>query len=176
MKKILAIQFKYFGDAVFLIPSLLAIKEKFPDSELHLLVAKEISPVFNNLKYIDKIWAVPRKRGKFNLLELLPFIKELRACEFDRVVDFGGNDRGAIFSFFSGSDIRLGLIDASPKILQRICYTTRISSSSLPKNYVLKNLSLLNSWGVQKPKNTDPQIISNTHLKKEAKKIKCKEK
>ena len=87
MKKILAIQFKYFGDAVFLIPSLLAIKEKFPDSELHLLVAKEISPVFNNLKYIDKIWAVPRKRGKFNLLELLPFIKELRACEFDRVVD-----------------------------------------------------------------------------------------
>lgn len=171
MKKILAIQFKYFGDAVFLIPSLLAIKEKFPDSELHLLVAKEISPVFNNLKYIDKIWAVPRKRGKFNLLELLPFIKELRACEFDRVVDFGGNDRGAIFSFFSGSNIRLGLIDASPKILQRICYTTRISSSSLPKNYVLKNLSLLNSWGVQKPKNTDPQIISNTHLKKEAKKI-----
>ena len=49
MKKILAIQFKYFGDAVFLIPSLLAIKEKFPDSELHLLVAKEISPVFKSI-------------------------------------------------------------------------------------------------------------------------------
>ena len=43
MKKILAIQFKYFGDAVFLTPALLAIKDKFPSSEIHLLVAKEIA-------------------------------------------------------------------------------------------------------------------------------------
>ena len=56
MKKILAIQFKYFGDAVFLTPALLAIKKKFPNSEIHVLVAQEIAPVFNNLKYIDKIW------------------------------------------------------------------------------------------------------------------------
>ena len=55
MNKILAIQFKYFGDAVFLAPALLGIKEKFPNSEIHLLVAKEIAPVFNRLKYIDKI-------------------------------------------------------------------------------------------------------------------------
>jgi heptosyltransferase-3 len=70
MNKILAIQFKYFGDAVFLAPALLGIKEKFPNSEIHLLVAKEIAPVFNRLKYIDKIWAIPRNRGKFNFFEL----------------------------------------------------------------------------------------------------------
>ena len=50
MKKILAIQFKYFGDAVFLTPALLAIKKKFPNSEIHVLVAQEIAPVFTNLK------------------------------------------------------------------------------------------------------------------------------
>ena len=54
MKKILAIQFKYFGDAVFLTPALLAIKDKFPSSEIHLMVAKEIAPIFNNLNYIKK--------------------------------------------------------------------------------------------------------------------------
>lgn len=54
MKKILVIQFKYFGDAVFLAPALLAIKDKFPNADIHLLVAKEIAPVFNNLKYIKK--------------------------------------------------------------------------------------------------------------------------
>ena len=68
MKKILAIQFKYFGDAVFLAPALLGIKEKFPNSEIHLLVAKEIAPLFSNLNYIDKIWAVPRLRGKLNFI------------------------------------------------------------------------------------------------------------
>lgn len=171
MKKILAIQFKYFGDAVFLAPALLGIKEKFPNSEIHLLVAKEIAPVFNRLKYIDKIWAIPRNRGKFNFFELLPFIKALRTCKFDRVVDFGGNDRGAIFSLLSGSKIRLGLMEGSPKLLQKICYTTRIDSYGLPKNYIYRNFGLLNSWGIQKPHNSDPQIISNTHLKKQAKNI-----
>lgn len=75
MKKILAIQFKYFGDAVFLTPALVALKEKFPNSELHLLVAKEIAPVFNNLKYIDKIWAVPRSRAKLIFLNYFPSLK-----------------------------------------------------------------------------------------------------
>jgi heptosyltransferase III len=171
MKKILAIQFKYFGDAVFLTPALLAIKDKFPNADIHLLVAKEIAPVFNNLKYIKKIWAVPRKRGKFNLFELLPFIKALRAHEFDRVVDFGGNDRGAIFSLLTGSKIRLGLMEGSPKILHKICYTTQIDSYALPKNNILKNLSLLNSWGIKEPHNNLPRIISNNQLEKEAKNI-----
>ena len=156
MKKILAIQFKYFGDAVFLTPALLAIKDKFPSSEIHLLVAKEIAPIFNNLNYIKKIWAVPRKRGKFNLFELLPFIRALRAYDFDRVVDFGGNDRGAIFSLLSGSKIRLGLMEGSPKILQKICYTDLVDSYSLPSNYIIKNLSLLNSWDIQKKLSNDP--------------------
>ena len=137
------LQFKYLGDAVFLTPALLAIKEKFPNAELHLLVAKEIAPIFSNLKYIDKIWAVPRHRGKFNISELLPFIKALRRCNFDRAVDFGGNDRGAIFSLISRSKIRLGLMEDKPKIIQKICYTKLIDSYSLPKNYIQKNLSLL---------------------------------
>jgi len=171
MKKILAIQFKYFGDAVFLAPALLGIKEKFPNSEIHLLVAKEIAPVFNNLKYINKIWAIPRKRGKVNFFELLPFIRALRACEFDRVVDFGGNDRGAIFSLLSGSKIRLGLMEGSPKLIQKICYTTRIDSYSLPKNYIYRNLGLLNSWGIHKTYNNNPKIISNAYLKKQAQKF-----
>jgi ADP-heptose:LPS heptosyltransferase len=171
MKKILAIQFKYFGDAVFLTPALLAIKEKFPNSELHLLVAKEIAPVFNNLKYIDKIWAVPRNRGKFNFFELLPFIKALKHCNFDQSVDFGGNDRGAIFSLLSGSKNRLGMIESDASLLQKICYTERIDSYSLPKNYIYKNLDLLNSWGIKKTNDIEPQIISNHNLKKQAKKI-----
>jgi ADP-heptose:LPS heptosyltransferase len=171
MKKILAIQFKYFGDAVFLTPALVALKEKFPNSELHLLVAKEIAPVFNNLKYIDKIWPVPRSRGKINFFELLPFIKALRECNFDSAVDFGGNDRGAFFSLLSGSKIRLGLVENRPKFLQKICYTSRIDSYSLPKNYVQKNLSLLSAWNIRKLNHIQPKIVANINLRKQAKEI-----
>ena len=120
------------------------------------------------MEYINKIWAIPRIRGKFNFLELLPFIKALRSHEFDRVVDFGGNDRGAIFSFLSRSKIRLGLMEGSPKILQKICYTTLIDSFSLPKNYILRNLSLLKTWDIQSSNNIYPQVIPNARLKKQA--------
>jgi heptosyltransferase-3 len=171
MNKILAIQFKYFGDAVFLTPALLAIKEKFPNSELHLLVAKEIAPIFQQLTYIDKIWAVPRERGKFNFLELQPFISNLRRCHFDQSIDFGGNDRGAIFSLLSGSKIRLGLIEGRAKLLQKICYTKLIDSHSLPKNYIQKYLSILNSLNIKKPNAIEPRIIANQNLRKQAKKI-----
>ena len=168
MKKILAVQFKYFGDAVFLIPSLLAIKAKFPKSELHLLVAKEIAPLFSNLNYIDKIWAVPRIRGKLNFFGLFPFIQALRKCNFERAVDFGGNDRGAIFSLLCGARIRLGLVEGKLKILQKIGYTDRIDSHILPKNYIHRNLNLLNSWGIYNFHNIKPQIISSVNLKKQA--------
>ena len=171
MKKILAVQFKYFGDAVFLIPSLLAIKAKFPKSELHLLVAKEIAPLFSNLNYIDKIWAVPRIRGKLNFFGLFPFIQALRKCNFERAVDFGGNDRGAIFSLLCGARIRLGLVESKLKILQKISYTDRIDSHILPTNYIHKNLNLLNSWGIYNFHNIKPQIIASVNLKKQAQSV-----
>ncbi len=47
--KILALQFKYFGDAVLMTPSLRAIREKFPQSELHVLVPEKIAPVLQQL-------------------------------------------------------------------------------------------------------------------------------
>jgi len=45
--KILAIQFKYFGDAVLMTPALRALREHFPQSEIHLLVPAEIAPLFS---------------------------------------------------------------------------------------------------------------------------------
>jgi ADP-heptose:LPS heptosyltransferase len=146
----------------------LAIKAKFPKSELHLLVAKEIAPLFSNLNFIDKIWAVPRIRGKLNFFGLFPFIQALRKCNFERAVDFGGNDRGAIFSLLCGARIRLGLVEGKLKILQKIGYTDRIDSHILPKNYIHRNLNLLNSWGIYNFHNIKPQIISSVNLKKQA--------
>ena len=138
---------------------------------INLDTVMEIAPIFNNLKCIDKIWAVPRSRGKINFFELLPFIKALRQCNFDRAVDFGGNDRGALFSLLSGSKIRLGLVENRPKFLQKICYTSRIDSYSLPKNYVQKNLSLLSTWNIRKLNHIQPKIVANINLRKQAKEI-----
>lgn len=43
-EKILALQFKYFGDAVLPTPALRALRESYTDAELHVLVPAEIAP------------------------------------------------------------------------------------------------------------------------------------
>jgi ADP-heptose:LPS heptosyltransferase len=61
--KILAIQFKYFGDAVLMTPSLRALREHFPRAEIHLLVPEEIAPIFQHLPWLNRVWPMPRRRG-----------------------------------------------------------------------------------------------------------------
>src|SRR5438874_2337342 len=65
--KILAIQFRYLGDAVLLTPALRAIKETFPNCALHALVASEVVPLLEHSPDLQKVWAFPRVRGKSNL-------------------------------------------------------------------------------------------------------------
>ena len=86
-EKILAIQFQYLGDTIFLTPALQIIKLNFPKAELHVLVPNEIIPILKSVNYIDKIWGTPRSRGKLNILDQLPVVLNLRKEKFDRIVD-----------------------------------------------------------------------------------------
>ena len=99
--KILAIQFRYLGDAALMTPALRAIREHFPGSTLHLLVAEEIVPLLQHLPGLARVWAFPRRRGRAKPTLSWPVIRALRQEHFDRSVEFGGNDRGAIVSLLT---------------------------------------------------------------------------
>lgn len=169
-KKILAMQFKYLGDAVFITPALLAIKEQFPDAELHVLVAKEVAPILANIPWISKVWAMPRTRGKLNLSETWPFIMSLRHESFDRLVDFGGNDRAAVAAFLIGAKIRTAPTKTKKKLLKRVAYTQLIQDESLPKPWVLRHLKLLSlAWNTPEPSSSCLNIVSDPALTIQAK-------
>ncbi|HTV76609.1 MAG TPA: hypothetical protein VMD57_06365, partial [Candidatus Baltobacteraceae bacterium] len=105
--KILAIQTKSLGDAVMLIPSLQAIRRHFPDAALHVAVPEVVAPLLQREPSLTRLWPVPRVRGRATIRRNWPVIRALRAERFDRSVDFAGNDRGAILSFFCGARERL---------------------------------------------------------------------
>jgi len=159
-EKILAIQFKYLGDAVFLTPALRAVREYQPAGEVHVLVAAEIAPLFEHIPWLTKVWLLPRTRGKARLRDSWPVIRALRREGFDRSVDFGGNDRGAILSFFSGARLRLGCVDRVG-LIQKLCYTQRVSARSLPPPYVAGNLQLLAAWQVPPPASLALEIAAD---------------
>ena len=170
-EKILAIQFQYLGDVIFLLPALKALKLKFPNAELHVLVASEMKVLLDHVNFIDKIWTAPRVRGEINFFTQLPLLLALRRESFARAVDFGGNDRGAVFALLSGAKIRLGMINKPNNILHKLCYTQKIASSNLSKVYIQKNLDLLSLWNVDARFKTIPKIDIDRSYLIEAKKI-----
>ena len=126
-EKILALQFKYFGDAVLMTPALRAIREHFPNGELHLLVPEEVAPLFQHLPWLNRVWPMPRRRGSASLGQTWPVIRALRRERFDRSVDFASNDRGAILSFLIGARRRLGWAQRGGFFGRRFCYNQRVA-------------------------------------------------
>jgi ADP-heptose:LPS heptosyltransferase len=163
VNKILAIQFKYLGDAVFITPALRALKEHQPDGELHVLVASEVAPLLEHLPWITKVWPMPRTRGRARFRDSWPVTRALRREAFYRSVDFGGNDRGAILSFLSGAQNRLGAVDQT-NLLKKLCYTQSVSAGALPPSWVQRHLQLLAVWRIPPPKSSALEIAADPAL------------
>jgi ADP-heptose:LPS heptosyltransferase len=155
--KILAMQFRYFGDAVIMTPALRAIKEQVPNVALHVLVAEEVAPLFQRLPWLERVWAFPRARGKAKIKQAWPVIRALRRERFDRSVDFGSGDRGAIMSFLCGAHERLAPSFHDGFFGRRYCYTQTIP---IPESLheVRRNLHLLSAWGIGAPSSLELEI------------------
>ena len=168
--KILAIQFRYLGDTALMTPALRAIREHFPGSALHVLVAEEAVPLLQHLPGLARVWAFPRRRGKAKPLLSWPVIRALRQERFDRSVDFGGNDRGAIVSLLSGAQERLGLLWPGGFLGRRFCYThTQLVQSRGHQSFI--NFQLLSAWGIAAPTYPPLEICPDPGLAKVAEQL-----
>lgn len=168
--KILAIQFRYFGDAALMTPALRAVREHFPDSALHVLVAEEVVPLLQHLPGLARVWAFPRRRGSAKPALSWPVIRALRRERFDRSVDFGGNDRGAIISLLCGARERLGPLWPGGFLGRRFCYTR--THRMLPGGHQsLTNFQLLSAWGIAAPECPTLEIHADPGLAKVAEQL-----
>ena len=168
--KILAIQFKYFGDAVLLTPALRALREHFPNAELHLLVSEEIAPIFQHLPWLNRLWPMPRQRGRARITESWPVIRALRRERFDRSVDFASNDRGAILSFLIGARRRLGWAQRGGFLGRRFCYHQRVVPENKLEHESARMMHLLSAWDIA-PGALEPEIQSDLALDAAAAKL-----
>lgn len=169
--KILALQFKYFGDAVLLTPALRTVRKHFSDAELHLLVPEEIAALFQYLPWLDRIWPMPRKRGHASVGQTWPVIRALRREHFDRSVDFAGNDRGAILSRLIGARRRLGWDEGGGFFGRKFCYTERVRSETKLQHESARLARLLSGWQIPPPPLLETEIHADASLAEVAKKI-----
>jgi len=169
--KFLAIQFKYFGDAVLMTPALRAIRERYPQGELHLLVPEETAPIFQHVPWLTRVWPMPRKRGRSSLSQTWPVIRALRRERFDRSVDFATNDRGAIASFLIRAKMRLGWDEPGGFWGRRFCYTQRVAPEIKTQHESVHLAHLLSGWDIPPPSVLESEIHADPALADTAKRI-----
>jgi lipopolysaccharide heptosyltransferase III len=169
--KVLAIQFKYFGDAVLMTPALRAIHEHYPGSELHLLAPEEITPIFQHEPWLARVWPMPRRRGTASLGQTWPVIRKLQQERFARSVDFASNDRGAIASFLIGAKERLGRNEGSGFWGRKFCYTKCVPRDKKLLHESAHLAQLLSGWEIPMPRNLEAEIHTNPALAGPAKEI-----
>jgi heptosyltransferase III len=169
-EKILALQFKYFGDAVLMTPALRAVRGHFPNGELHLLVPEEVAPLFQHLPWLDRVWPMPRRRGSASLGQTWPVVRALRRERFDRSVDFASNDRGAILGFLIGARRRLGWAQRGGFFGRRFCYNQRVVLENKLEHESARMMNLLSAWDIA-PGPLEPEIQSDPALDAAAAKL-----
>jgi heptosyltransferase-3 len=169
--KILAIQFKYFGDAVLMTPALRSIHEHYPGGELHLLVSEEIAPIFQHEPWLARAWLMPRRRGTISMGQTWPVIRALREERFDKSVDFASNDRGAIASFLIGAKERLGRDEGGGFLGRKFCYTQRVLRDETLLHESAHMAQLLSGWEIPMPRNLEAEIHADPALAGAAKEI-----
>jgi heptosyltransferase III len=161
--KLLAIKFKQLGDVAIMVPALRALREHWPEAEIHVLVEESAVPILQHLPWIQKVWGLPRKRGSARPKSTLPLIAQLRKEHFDRSVDFVGNDRGAIISALIGAKRRLGL--RAPKGFwgRRFIYSETAAEKTT--NLVRGDLHTLEPWDVGHPSSLKHELYPDPELR-----------
>lgn len=98
---ILLLQLKRIGDLILTTPSIAALREKFPDASISLVVSPAVEELLPAITGIDKVFVV---RGKTD--DAFDWIA-LSLGRFDYCLDFTRNDRSAFLTFLSGARKRI---------------------------------------------------------------------
>jgi lipopolysaccharide heptosyltransferase II len=106
--KILIIKYSALGDIILSIPSLRSLKNKFPQSEISLLVDARFQDIIRNCPYVDKILSFNIKGISLFSKNFRSIASRLRGEAFDLVVDLQNNNKSHLLDFMALAPKRYG--------------------------------------------------------------------
>src|SRR2546423_270365 len=99
--KILLIQLKRIGDLILTTPAIAAVREKFPDATLTVVISSECKALAPAIAGVNKLLVMPRGFAGFATAA------EIARGKFDYCVDFTRNDRSALLVLLSRARKRI---------------------------------------------------------------------
>lgn len=114
LKKILFINFGGIGDEILFLPTIAAVKEKFPDARITLCCEPRSSGIKDLTDNIDEIiTANLKKSGYRKYVEAFKLLLKMREGRYDAVISSGSNRAIALLEYLSQIPVRIGFLTGS---------------------------------------------------------------
>ena len=98
---ILVIKMSSIGDVVLVVPSLKALRKKFPGSNIYCVVGKASAKILQRCPYLDGLFIYDHEDRLNGWLNLVRLAGKLRRYKFDKIIDFQNNRRSHLLSYLS---------------------------------------------------------------------------
>ena len=95
----------WVGDAVLAIPALKAVRRRYPEAEITLLVRPWVAGLFTSAPFIDKLWSENKPTG---LADWSRILREIRDRDFDLALLLPNSFESALMMFLGRVPRRIG--------------------------------------------------------------------
>jgi heptosyltransferase-3 len=142
MRNILVIKLRYIGDVLLATPVLHALRDRFPDTRLTMLVNRGTEDILKWNPDVNEVLTVDRGTPAAQLR----LLGELRRRRFDCVLDLTDGDRSAILARVSGAPVRVGFNEE--RRWRGLLYTSVVQAD--PKSHRLeRDLEAVRELGIE---------------------------
>jgi predicted lipopolysaccharide heptosyltransferase III len=142
--KILLLQLKRIGDLILTTPAFAALRERFPEAEVTVVVSSECADLLPAISGVDRILMARR-----NLSDVTAFLA-VAGKRFDYCIDFTRNDRSAFLTFLSRARKRFVSFRVRDQSRSRArLYTDFVNVRMRDLHTIDYNLSLLEPLGIR---------------------------
>ncbi|MBI4472830.1 MAG: lipopolysaccharide heptosyltransferase II [Acidobacteria bacterium] len=104
-RKILIRGPNWIGDAVLAVPAMKALRARFPEAEITILVRPWVAGLFSSAPFIDRVWSEPRPTS---LSDWKRITRHIRVQDFDLAVLLPNSFESALMMYLSGIPNRVG--------------------------------------------------------------------
>ncbi len=160
MKNILVIKLRYIGDVLLATPLLHALRDRFPDARLTMLVNRGTQDILKWNRDVNEVLTVDRG----TLAAQLRLLGELRRRRFDCLLDLTDGDRSAILARLSGAPVRVGFNEE--RRWRGLLYTAVVQATA-PMHRVERDLEAVRALGME-PKASPLVLRTSSEDDKEA--------
>jgi predicted lipopolysaccharide heptosyltransferase III len=142
--KILLLQLKRIGDLILTTPVVAALRDRFPEADVTMVVSSECADLLPAISGVDRILMARR-----NVRDLAPFLT-VAGKKFDYCIDFTRNDRSAFLAFLSRARRRIVSYRVRDQSKSRArLYTDFVDVRMRDSHTIDYHLSLLEPLGIR---------------------------